>query len=76
MIVDGRSRVEPELKREATAVMKAAGPDASNAIRLFVRSVVENGGLPMAFPRSNATTPAAIKAAKDGKVSDFTLDNP
>ncbi len=46
MTVDVRSRVEHELKREAAAVLKASGLDLSTAIRLFLRSVVQQGGLP------------------------------
>ena len=46
--VDVRARVEPALKRDAAAVLKACGLDLSTAIRLFLRSVVESGGLPMA----------------------------
>lgn len=75
LTVDVRSRVEPELKREAAAVLKAAGLDMSTAIRLFLRSVVEKGGLPMELPRPNAATLAAITAAKEGKVSDVSLDD-
>lgn len=74
LTVDVRSRVESELKEEATAVLRAAGLDISTAIRLFLRSVVEKGGLPMEMPRPNPTTLAAIKAAKAGKVTDVTLD--
>ena len=75
LTVDVRSRVEPELKREAAAVLKAAGLDVSTAIRLFLRSVVEKGGLPMDLPRPNAATLAAIKAAKEGRVRDVSLDD-
>lgn len=75
MTVDVRSRVEPELKREAAAVLKAAGLDVSTAIRLFLRSVVETGGLPMAMPRPNAETLAAIRSAKAGNVTETTLDD-
>lgn len=74
LTVDVRSRVEPELKRDAAAVLKAAGLDISTAIRLFLRSVVDSGGLPIAVPRPNATTLAAIKAAKAGKLTDISLD--
>ena len=74
LTVDVRSRIEPELKREAAAILKAAGLDVSTAIRLFLRSVVEKGGLPIDMPRPNATTLAAIKAAKGGKVTDASLD--
>ncbi|HYN62381.1 MAG TPA: type II toxin-antitoxin system RelB/DinJ family antitoxin [Rubrivivax sp.] len=75
LAVDVCSRVEPELKREAAAVLKAAGLDVSTAIRLFLRCVVEKGGLPMDLPRPNATTLAAIKAAMEDKVSDVSLDD-
>ena len=75
LTVDVRSRVEPELKREATAVLKASGLDVSTAIRLFLRSVVGNGGMPIDLPRPNAITLAAIKAAKEGRVSDVNVDD-
>ena len=75
LTVDVRSRVEPELKREAAAVLKAAGLDVSTAIRLFLRSVVEKGGLPMELPRANPTTLAAIRDAKVGKTTRTTLED-
>ncbi|MDP1648563.1 MAG: type II toxin-antitoxin system RelB/DinJ family antitoxin [Rubrivivax sp.] len=75
LTVDVRSRVEPELKRDAAAVLKASGLDVSTAIRLFLRRVVETGGLPIEVPRPNARTLAAIKAAKAGRVTDTTLED-
>lgn len=75
MTVDVRSRVEPELKREAAEVLKAMGLDVSTAIRLFLRSVVETGGLPIAMPRPNAETLAAIRSARNGQVTETTLDD-
>ena len=74
LTVDVRSRVEAELKRDAAAVLKASGLDVSTAIRLFLRSVVANGGLPIEVPRPNAKTIAAIKAAKAGRVSNTSLE--
>jgi len=75
LTVDVRSRVEPELKRDAAAILKGVGLDVSTAIRLFLRSVVESGGLPIQVPRPNAKTLAAIKAAKARKVTDVTLED-
>ena len=75
LTVDVRSRVEPALKRDAAAVLKASGLDVSTAIRQFLRSVVETGGLPIQVPRPNAKTLAAIKAAKAGKSTDTTLED-
>ncbi|AVO48650.1 type II toxin-antitoxin system antitoxin, RelB/DinJ family [Melaminivora suipulveris] len=73
LTADVRSRVEPELKREAAAVLKASGLDLSTAIRLFLRSVVEQGGLPMEMPRPNADTLAAIREAKEGRATPVPL---
>ena len=44
---DVRSRVEPELKHEAAAVLEAAGLDISTAIRLFLRSVWKQVDCPL-----------------------------
>lgn len=49
------------------------GLDVSTAIRLFLRSVVETGTLPMPIARPNPTTLAAIQAAKEGKTEETTL---
>ena len=73
LTVDVRSRVDPELKNEAAALLKAAGLDISTAIRLFLRSVVEKGGLPIDMPRPNPTMLAAIRAAKTGKLTRVSL---
>ena len=75
LTVDVRSRIGPVLKHEATAILKAAGLDVSTAIRLFLRSVVEHGGLPIELPRPNPTTLAAIKEAKAGKTTRTTLED-
>jgi len=75
MNVDVRARVEPRLKEEAAAVLQAVGLDLSTAIRLFLRSVVEKGGLPMDMPRPNEATIAAIRAARAGDVTDVSLDD-
>ena len=75
LTADVRSRVEPELKREAAAILKTAGLDVSTAIRLFLRSVVETGDLPIILLRPNPVTLAAIKASKAGKVTDTVLDD-
>lgn len=75
LTVDVRSRIEPALKRDAAAILKAAGLDVSTAIRLFLLSVVETGGLPIDVPRPNAKTLAAIMAAKSGRVTSTTLED-
>ncbi|MDZ7651137.1 MAG: type II toxin-antitoxin system RelB/DinJ family antitoxin [Burkholderiaceae bacterium] len=75
MTVDVRARVEPQLKEQAAAVLQAQGLDVSTAIRLFLRSVVEKGGLPIDLPRPSQATVAAIRAARAGDVTDAALDD-
>jgi addiction module RelB/DinJ family antitoxin len=41
-----RARIDPELKAQAAAVLKANDLELSDAIRLFLRQVVRRGGLP------------------------------
>jgi addiction module RelB/DinJ family antitoxin len=43
-----RARIDPELKAQASAVLKANDLEISDAIRLFLRQVVRRGGLPFA----------------------------
>lgn len=61
--------------RCAAAVLSAAGLGESTAICLFLRNVVEKGGLPMEVPRPNAKTLAAIKAAKANKVTEVSPED-
>jgi DNA-damage-inducible protein J len=62
-----RARVEPELKREAEAVLKALGLNASEAITLFYRQVALRRGLPFEIKLPNETTRAAMRDALEGK---------
>jgi DNA-damage-inducible protein J len=62
-----RARVEPELKRDAEAVLKALGLNASEAITLFYRQVALRRGLPFEIKLPNETTRAAMRDALDGK---------
>ena len=64
---DDPARVEPELKREAEAVLKALGLNASEAITLFYRQVALRRGLPFEIKLPNETTRAAIRDALEGK---------
>jgi DNA-damage-inducible protein J len=75
MTADVRSRVELDLKNEATTIFKASGLDMSTAIRLFLFSVVEAKRLPFDLPRPNETTMAAIRAAKNGELTETTLED-
>lgn len=60
-----RSRIEPDLKQQSTEVLAGLGLDLSAAIRLFLRQVVEVGGLPFEVRKQpNAETIAAMLEAR------------
>jgi DNA-damage-inducible protein J len=62
-----RARVEPELKQEAEAVLKALGLNASEAITIFYRQVALQRGLPFEVKLPNEKTRAAIRQALEGE---------
>ena len=59
-----RSRIEPELKEKSVEVLASLGLDLSDAIRLFLRKVVDERGLPFLVRQPNATTIAAMVEAR------------
>ena len=61
---DVRSRVEPDLKDRASAVLAECGLNLSDGIRLFLRQVVAQRGLPFEVRTPNAVTVAAMKEAR------------
>lgn len=60
---DVRSRVEPDIKMQATAVLDECGLSLSDGIRLFLRQVIVERGLPFEVKAPNATTQAAMRRA-------------
>lgn len=68
---DVRSRIEPDLKDRASEVLAACGLNLSDAIRLFLRQVVVQQGLPFAVKTPNATTVAAMKEARSVRRAKF-----
>ncbi len=61
---DVRARIEPELKDSASLVLAECGLNLSDAIRLFLRQVVAQQGLPFEIRTPNAVTVAAMKEAR------------
>ncbi len=55
-----RARIEPELKRDAEAVLSGLGLSTSEAITLFLRQVTLRQGLPFPVQLPNAETRKAI----------------
>lgn len=61
---DVRSRVEPEIKESATQVLADCGLSLSDGIRLFLRQVIAEKGLPFEVRVPNAATQAAMTEAR------------
>jgi DNA-damage-inducible protein J len=70
-----RSRIEPDLKEGATRVLADCGLNLSDAIRLFLRQVVVNNGLPFEVKMPNATTRAAMEEVRSGNLPRFNSAN-
>ena len=66
-----RSRIEPDLKDDATRVLADCGLNLSDAIRLFLRQVVAQNGLPFEVRIPNATTIAAMEEARSMRKARF-----
>lgn len=62
-----RARVEPELKYEAEAILKALGLSATDAITMFYRQVTLRRRLPFDVRLPNAETVEALQQAEAGE---------
>lgn len=60
-------RVEPELKREAEAILSSLGLTPGDAITLFYRQIRRDRGLPDSTRVPNAETLEAMRQAKAGE---------
>jgi addiction module RelB/DinJ family antitoxin len=63
-----QARVSPELKQEAEAIFSDIGMTTAEAIRIFLKQVVNNGGLPFqpTAKSPNAETLAAMAELEGG----------
>ena len=64
MTAEVRTRLSPQLKTQATAVLADCGLNISDAVRLFLRQVVTQRGLPFSVKVPNATTRAALEEGR------------
>ena len=60
-------RVDPELKREAEAILSSLGLTPGDAITLFYRQIRRDRGLPDLARIPNAETQEAIRQAEVGE---------
>ncbi|WP_019411201.1 type II toxin-antitoxin system RelB/DinJ family antitoxin [Pseudomonas psychrophila] len=62
---DVRCRIEEDLKERATAVLQSCGLSISDAMRLFLRQVVETQGLPFEVRVPSEKTAQALVQARE-----------
>lgn len=69
-----QSRIKPELKEEAEAILDSIGLSMGDAIRLFLQQVVNSGGLPFTptTKRPKTATRAAMQEFDKGVRHKFT----
>ena len=70
-----RIRIEPELKEGASRALAECGLNLSDAIRLFLRQVVVQNGLPFEVKVPNAVTRAAMDEASGKSLPRFDSVN-
>ncbi len=68
-----RSRIDPNIKEQATQVLSSMGLSMSDAIRIFLYRVVSEKAIPFPMKMPNDTTIAAMKAVQQGKTRKATL---
>jgi DNA-damage-inducible protein J len=69
-----RARVEPELKRDAEAILRKIGLTSSEAITLFLTQIKLSNGLPFPVGVPNRKTRQAIRQGRSGKAVE-TFDS-
>jgi len=71
-----QARIDGAIKEEATVVLAAMGLTVSDAVRLLLTKVAQEKELPFEPLIPNATTIAAMKEAREGKLQRFaSLDD-
>lgn len=66
-----RARIDPVLKKEATAVLSGMGLSVSDAIRMMLVRIAAEGALPFEVKVPNRETKAALRAAQKGDTKRF-----
>ncbi len=67
-------RVDENIKKEASSVLKEVGMDMSTAINVYLRQVIRSNGIPFAVSADipNEITLQAIKTAESGGMASFS----
>lgn len=66
-------RMPQQIKHDAQQILSELGLSTSDAVRLFFRQIVDEGGLPFQ-PRLSAETLQAMADTEAGRLEEVTLD--
>jgi len=64
-----RARIDPDLKKEVSAVLSGMGLSVSDAIRLLFVRVAAEKAMPFDLRIPNIETQAAMRDAREGRVT-------
>ncbi|PXF54289.1 MAG: type II toxin-antitoxin system antitoxin, RelB/DinJ family [Deltaproteobacteria bacterium] len=67
-----RALLDPEVKKQAEAILKELGLSVSKSFELFYRQVIAHRGLPFELQVPNEKTMKAIENSRQGKGKKFS----
>jgi len=67
-----RALLDPEIKKQAEAILKETGLSVSKSFELFYRQVIAQRGLPFELRVPNEKTMKAIENSRQGKGKRFS----
>jgi len=68
----GRVLIDPDLKREAEAILEELGLSASKSVEIYYRQIIAHRGLPFELQIPNEKTMKAIENSRQGKGKTFS----
>lgn len=67
-----RALIDPQIKKEAEAILKALGLSVSKSFELYYRQIIAQRGLPFELQIPNEKTMKAIENARQSKGKTFS----
>ena len=67
-----RALIDPEVKKQAEAILKGIGLSVSKSFELFYRQVIAQRGLPFELHVPNEETMKAVENSRQGKGKKFS----
>ena len=67
-----RAMIDPQIKREAEAILKELGPSVSKSFEIYYRQIIAHRGLPFELKVPSKKTMKAIENSRQGKGKTFS----